>query len=1040
MIDFFIKRPIFAGVISILMVLIGILSLLTLPIAQFPEIIPPQIQVTTQYLGAYSQVVSDTVTTPLEKAINGINGVSFINSSSSNLGYSLINVNFSHGTNLNAASSDVFANVSNTLAKLPAFVNQVGITVKKVSKNMVLVVNLIDKYHNYDSKFLGNYGEINIVPVLKRIYGVGDVQNYGLLQYAIRIWLDPQKMATLNMVPEDVMTAIKDQNQQAALGIFAQPPTRARIQMQLQLITEPQLKDPEKYEEIVVKVLNDGKIVRIKDIGKVEIGAQSYDSATQYDNNPTAAIGIYQYPTGNAVDIAKKVRQEMQKLKKYFPPGVDFEIAYDTTLFVKEAIKEVSKTLFEAMLLVFLVVFIFLQNFRTTLIPCIAIPVSLIGTFTFFKLFNFSINTLSLLGLVLAIGLVVDDAIVVVENVERKLEEGIEDIKEATRLATEEVKSPIIATTLILLAVFVPVAFIPGISGLLYHQFALAIAFSVLLSGINSLTLSPALCGVLLKHKKNVNTLGFLAFFEKYFSKFTYLYQQFLENIFQYKYQVLTAFCGLFVLMIFSVMHIPKSFLPDEDQGYLILVYQKKNGYNIYGLENINQKLIPIINKTPGIKHNVSIMGLNVIDQIIQPNDGVMFLVLDSWKHRQKEGLTAAKIAKKLQDSIATIPDLNALVMPPPSIPGLSTVGGFQFVIEDRSFSGLDKLNQVVQNFLKEGKKVPEIAYMMTNLSIDTPAIYLDLNRQKAKALKLSIAQVYQTLQTYFGSYYVNNFTQFGQIFRVMVQADSKYRLNQEQLSQIYVKNVTEDMIPLSSIVTLKYKTTAYNVPHYNLYTSAFISGAAAKGISSGQVIKAIEALGQKTLPKGMVIEWTGVTDAQIRAGNIAAYIFALCLIFVFLFLAALYESWSMPFMILLVVPLAILGAVLGLMIRNMPLDVYGQIGLILLIGLAAKNAILIVEFAKQQQLKGKDMLEAVKIAALLRLRPILMTSFAFIFGVIPLVFAEGAGAFSRQSLGTTVMFGMLLATFLTLVVIPIFYVLIESWLKPICKIDESNV
>jgi hydrophobe/amphiphile efflux-1 (HAE1) family protein len=681
------------------------------------------------------------------------------------------------------------------------------------------------------------------------------------------------------------------------------------------------------------------------------------------------------------------------------------------------------------MALVFMVVYVFLQRFRTTLIPCIAIPVSLIGTFIFFAIFHFSINTLSLLGLVLAIGLVVDDAIVVVENVERQLEKGMQDIKQATLIATEEVKSPIIATTLILLAVFVPVAFIPGISGMLYNQFALAIAFSVALSGINSLSLSPALCGLLLRVHHQQQRGVFFQKFEQGFLALKNKYAEVLDLVLHHRRSVLTIFAVSLLVLILGVSKIPKTFLPDEDQGYLIINVKKPDGYNIYAINDIFQKIYPIVAANPGVEHQIMIGGLNIIEQINQPNQGVIFARLKPWHQRQSSGWSAAKIIQQLSSQLGMIPNADIMVLNPPSIPGLSTVGGLQFMLEDQAYRGVPALYDAVNGLMASLKSIKGLGFVTSNLNLNAPSLYLEINREHAKALKVNIADIYSSLQAYYGAYYVNNFTQFGQVYRVLIQADAKMRLDQKQLSQLYIRNQDNVMLPLSSLVTVKFAQTPYNITHYNLYSAAMLLASSQAGTSSAELIQSIEQVAKKTLPQGFHLNWIGITEAEIKAGNIALYIFALCLVFVFLFLAALYESWSMPLMILLVVPLAMLGALFGLYIRHINLDVFGQIGLILLIGLAAKNAILIVEFAKKmQEQEGKDRYEAVKTAALLRLRPILMTSFAFIFGVIPLALAQGAGAMSRQSIGTTVLFGMLLSTILTLFVVPVFYVWIEGY------------
>ncbi|TIP75672.1 MAG: multidrug efflux RND transporter permease subunit [Mesorhizobium sp.] len=1027
MVNFFIHRPIFASSIAVIMVLAGAICYFLLPVSQFPDITPPQVVVSANYPGASAQVVADTVTTPLEQQINGVQGMTYMSSSSSNDGSSAITITFEVGYDLSTAAVDVQNRVSQAASSLPAIVNQGGVTIKKQNPNFVLIVNLTSPDGSVDPVALSNLAYLQVVDPLKRLPGVGDVQIFGERRYSMRVWLDPDKLANLGITAVDVQNAIAEQNVQVAAGKIGQSPAPAGTAFEMQVNAVGRLSDPKEFGDIIVRAdAANGSLVRLRDVARIELGALQYSSSAFFGEDPTVVLAVYQMPGSNALDLQQRVKDKMQELSARFPKGVSYAMHYDTTRFVSASMHDVLVTLGEALVLVVAVVFIFLQSWRTTIIPTIAIPVSLVATLVVMYMFGFSLNMLSLLGMVLAIGLVVDDAIVVVENVERQLEAGLKPLA-ATRAAMAEVTGPIIATTAVLMAVFVPVAFIPGVSGRLYNQFALTVAISFGISAFVSLTLTPALSAAFLRHRPATQFAPF-RWFNTGFERLSHAYANGVRILIRLRWIMLGLFAAGLVATYFVWQRLPSTFLPVEDQGYFFVVIQLPDGASLERTDAVARKVRDVLQNTPGVDIVGSISGLNFLTSAAQSNSAVEFAILKPWDQRGPDQ-SASKLVADVRSKLMEIPEAFALSFDPPSIPGIGTTGGFEFQVQDLTGRGSIALNDATQAVLAEARKQPELnpQQLFSSFSTSTPQFNYDLDRNKAKLLGLSLPDVFNTLQIYLGSLYVNDFNLFGRTFRVTIQADKDARAGAADISRLYVRNASGGMVPLSTLGKLVPIVGPETVPHYNNNASALINGGAAPGYSSGQAVTAMERAAAIALPKDFGYEWTGITYQELKAGSIASIVFGLAMVFVFLILAAQYESWAMPFMVLLAVPLALFGAFVALLMRGMQIDVYSQIGFVMLIGLAAKNAILIVEFARRRREEGLSIVDAAMEAARLRLRPILMTAFAFILGVLPLMFSTGAGAASRQSIGTTVFGGMVAATILSLVFVPVFYAVIEQ-------------
>jgi hydrophobe/amphiphile efflux-1 (HAE1) family protein len=1017
LVNFFIQRPIFATVIAIIIVLAGGVTIFRLPVAQFPPITPPTIQVGAFYPGASAEVVERTVTTPLEQQINGVQGMLYLSSSSGNNGSSGITITFDIGTDLDLAAQDVQNRAQNALAQLPSEVVQQGVSVTKQSTDFTLAVNLISPDGRYDDAFLSNYADLHVSDVLRRIPGIGQVLLFGARTYAMRIWLDADKMASLGLTAMDVYNAVGEQNIQAAAGSIGQPPAPRDQQFQYTVTTQGRLTEAAEFEHIIVRTQADGSIVYLKDVARVELGSQDYSSFVRLNGGPTAFVAIYTLPGGNALDVASQVKAQMERLAKRFPEGMAHTIVYDTTSFVKESITEVLLTLVEAILLVLLVVFVFLQNWRATLIPAITIPVSLIGTFVLMKALGFSINLLTLFGLVLATGLVVDDAIIVVENVTRFMVEHGRQARQAAQEAMAEVIGPIIATSLVLMAVFIPAAFMPGVSGQLYKQFALTIACSVGISTINALTLSPALCAVFLR-PEGARRGWFFRQFNRGFDRLGQAYGRTVKGLIRGWVPVLTVFVALLALTYYMFRLVPTGFIPDEDQGYFVVNIQGPDGSSLERTRQVVYRVEAMLRAMPGVADIVTFSTAS--------NSASVFVVLTPWAERKAPDLQLGAIIGAARRQFAAISEALVVAFNPPAIPGLGSAGGFQFELQDVDGLGLQTLAEQTQQLVRQGAQRPELTGMFSSFSPNTPQLYVDLDRTKAKTLGIPISDIFLTLQALLGSMYINDFNMYGRVYRVFLQADENFRSSAEDIGRLYVRTSAGEMVPLSAVARVRPAVGPQSIAHYNLYRSAEINGTAAPGVSSGEAIAAMERLAEQTLPQGVGYEWTGIAYQEIQSGHLAPFLFALALILVFLFLAAQYESWSMPFIVLLAVPLALLGALTAQWLRGLANDVYCQIGLVMLIGLASKNAILIVEFARRRREEGLSVEEAAMEAALTRLRPILMTALAFILGVVPLVLASGAGANSRHSLGTAVFGGMIVSTFLSLAVVPVIYVIIE--------------
>ena len=1020
----FIRRPKFAFVISILITLAGLLALQALPVNMYPDMAPPQIQVSATLPGASAEVVEEAVIRPVEQQLNGVEGMIYIESTASSDGAARITLTFESGTDTDIAQVNVQNRVALAEPFLPDEVRRQGVVVRKQAGNMLMGINLISDRPDLDGVFLSNYASNNLIDTLARVPGVGSAEVMGAKDYSMRIWLDPQRMASLSITVADVASALREQNQIVAAGKLGQPPVPAGQQLVYSIQSRERLSDPDEFAQTILRARSEGGFVRLRDVGRIELGSRSYASTAKLNNQDTAFLVIYQLPDANALDVAKRVKQEVSAVASAFPDGVRHDVLFDTTEFISRSIDEVLVTLFQAIALVILVVFLFLQNWRATLIPSIAIPVSLIGTFAVMAVLGYSINTITLFGLILAIGIVVDDAIVVIENVERILEEEKIPIQQAVTKAMAEVTGPVIATTLVLLAVFVPVGFMPGITGELYKQFSVTISVAVIISSINALTLSPALCVSLLGRGGN-QTIRWLRPFERLITIGTRGYDGLITRLLRKGTLAAVALVAVLLASAGLFRAVPSAFVPPEDQGFLFVDVQLPDAASFERTDAVLEQVTNIVLEDPAVTDFITVSGFSLLGGA-NSNSGMGIVVLKDWEERTEDSLGLAQIVPRLSSQLWTLAQAQVMVFNPPAIPGIGTSTGFDFRLQDNIGRGVDELSQVMNGLIFEANQHPSLSRVYSTYRANIPQYLLQVDRNRAKAMGIGLSDIFSTLQTQLGSLYVNDFTRFGRNYRVLLQAEGSFRQKPEDLTHYYVRNQQGDMVPLTTLASLEPVLGPSTIERFNLKRAVTISGEPATGFASSDALEAMETLSKK-LPQGYEFSWAGQSLQEIQAGSLVTVIFLLAIILVYLFLVAQYESWSLPLAVIGAVPLAMFGAMGGLWLFGLANNIYAQVGLVLLIGLSTKTAILIVEFAVQLRQSGMSTPEAARQAAVLRFRAVLMTAFSFVLGVLPLVFASGAGAASRVSLGIPVLAGMVSATVLGTLLVPVFYQWVQT-------------